>query len=152
MSQLTPEASMLLFPFSFSLPYPSEVLGLSTTEQSRTSKLYFSPLLKVRISVEGCVDEGIKMLLVDCKLTKDSGASSSWQRLSHQGMRQSGQGFYPLLVDFILVGYICGAGDNYTGKYGKIQWQSSSKMDLSKAFACARSLERLVAAASINCQ
>lgn len=80
-------------------------------------------------------------------MAKTTGASSSQERLSHQGRRQKG-GIYSLMPDFILVGYICGAGDIYTGTCGKTVTLSSIRMDFSVFFACAGSLTRLLAAAA----
>lgn len=139
---------MVLFP----LPslYPSEVPGLSTTQSrqgpvSAVSALY----LKWRFVWKGVLMREFRCFWLDCRLTSGTSTSSSCQRLPHQGMRQSGQGFYPLMLDFTLGRYTFRTGDIYIGIYGKIQWyRAAAKWICLRLFTRARSLKKSLAAAA----
>lgn len=139
---------MVLFP----LPtlYPSEVPGLSTTQSNQGPVSAVSAFyLKWRFVWKGVLMRELRCFLLDCRLTSGISTSSSWQRLPHQGMRQSGQGFYLLTLDFTLGGYTCGTGDISIGIYGKIQWyRAAAKWICLRLFTRARSLKKSLAAAA----
>lgn len=132
--------------FPFLLSPLLKILELSTTQSNGGGVNTISALyLKRRFVWKGVLGGKVRWFLLDCGLTNSIGASSSWQKLSHQGMRESEEEIHPLMCDFILVGYTCGTGDICTDIYGKIQWHRAlEKRICQRIFACTRSLERLL--------